>query len=212
MMDNIWCCSKNVWPLKGEPGAGRDFCCCSSDNVSSFSRGWAQPGEQLCTQEHTPPPTPPPQPRNLSSVHRGLLQTVICISGAWERAALLPLRRMHLLHSSLALPGVDTAKGYKYTNSQAVAIVVQLFSRITSDSLRPLGLQHTRLRCPSPSPGVCSNLCPLNRWCHPTISSSATPFSTCLQSFPASGSFPMSQLFTLGGQGIGTSASGPSNE
>ena len=75
------------------------------------------------------------------------------------------------------------------------------------DSLQPHGLQHTRLPCPSPSSGVCSDSCPLNLWCQPTISSSVSPFSSCLQSFPASGSFPMSQLFASGGQSIGASAS-----
>ena len=75
-----------------------------------------------------------------------------------------------------------------------------------SDSLQPYELQHTRLRCPSPSPRVCSNACPLSQWCHPTISSSVIPFSSCLQSFPASGSFPMSQLFAWGGQSTGVSA------
>ena len=74
-----------------------------------------------------------------------------------------------------------------------------------SDSLRPHGLQHTRLPCPPPSPGACSNSCPLSQWCHPTVSSSVVPFS-CLQSFPASGSFPMSQFFASGGQSIGASA------
>ena len=76
-----------------------------------------------------------------------------------------------------------------------------------SDSLWPHGLQHTRLRCPSPSPGVCSNWCPLSWWCHRTISSSVVPSSSCLLSFLASGSFPMSWLFTSGGQSIGDSAS-----
>ena len=76
-----------------------------------------------------------------------------------------------------------------------------------SDSLRHHGLQHTRLPCPSASPEACSNSCPLSRWCHPTISSSVVPFSSCLLSFPASGSFPVSQLFASGGQNIGTSAS-----
>ena len=66
---------------------------------------------------------------------------------------------------------------------------------------------HTSLPCPSPSPGVCSNSCPSNWWCHPTISSSVVLFSSCLQSFPASGSFPVSQFFTSGGQSIGVSAS-----
>ena len=74
------------------------------------------------------------------------------------------------------------------------------------DSLQPHGLQHTRLPCPSPSPGVCSDSCPLSQWYHPTISFSVTPFSSCPQSFPASGSLPMSQLFALGDQSIGASA------
>ena len=76
-----------------------------------------------------------------------------------------------------------------------------------SDSLQPRGLQHARHPCPSPTPGACSNSYPLSRWCHPTTSSSVVPFSSHLQSFPASGSFPMSQLFTWGGQSIGISAS-----
>ena len=83
-----------------------------------------------------------------------------------------------------------------------------LFGRsVVSDSLRPHGLQHNMLPCPSPTPRVWANSCPLNRWCHPTISFSVTPFSSCLPSFPASGSFPVSQLFTSGGQSIGASAS-----
>ena len=82
-----------------------------------------------------------------------------------------------------------------------------LFSRsVVSDSLWPHGLQHARLPCPS-SPGACSNSHPLSRWCHPTILSSVTPFSPCLQSLPASGSFLMSWLFASGGQSFGVSAS-----
>ena len=77
---------------------------------------------------------------------------------------------------------------------------------VMSDSLRPHGLQHTRLPCPSPTPGAYSNSCPLSRWHHPTISSSVVPFSSSLQSFPASGSFQMSQFFISGGQSIGVSA------
>ena len=73
-------------------------------------------------------------------------------------------------------------------------------------TLRPHGLQHARLPCPSPTPGAYSNSCPLSQWCHPTISSSVIPFS-CLQSFPASGSFPVIQFFASGGQIIGVSAS-----
>ena len=76
-----------------------------------------------------------------------------------------------------------------------------------SYSLWHHGMQHARLPCPSLSPRVCSNSCPLGRWCHPTISSSVIPFSSCPQSFPSSGSFPVSQFFTSGGQSIGASAS-----
>ena len=76
-----------------------------------------------------------------------------------------------------------------------------------SNSLQPHGLQHTRPPCPSPIPGVYSNPCPLSRWCHPTISSSVVPFSSCPQSLPASGSFTMSQILAWGGQSIGVSAS-----
>ena len=82
-----------------------------------------------------------------------------------------------------------------------------LSHKVVSDSLRPHGLQHTRLPCHSQSSRVCSNSCPMTQWCHPTISSSVTLFSSCPQSFPASGSFPMSQLFTSGDQNIGASAS-----
>ena len=76
-----------------------------------------------------------------------------------------------------------------------------------SDSLQPHGLQHARPPCSSLSPGVCSNSCPLSQWCYPTISFSVIPFSFCPQSFPASRSFPISQLFASGGQNIGASAS-----
>ena len=76
-----------------------------------------------------------------------------------------------------------------------------------SDSLPPHGLQHARLPCSSPTPGAYSNSCPSSWWCHPTISSSVVPFSSHLQSFLASGSFPMSQFFASGGQSIGVSAS-----
>ena len=83
----------------------------------------------------------------------------------------------------------------------------QFSHSVVSDSLRPHGLQHTRLPRPSPTPGAYSNSCPSNQWCHPTISSSVSPVSSCLQSFPASGSFPVSQFFTSDGQSIGVSAS-----
>ena len=77
---------------------------------------------------------------------------------------------------------------------------VQFSRSVVSDSLQPYELQHTRLPCPSPTLGVYSDSCPLSRWCHPAISSSVIPFSSCLQSFPPSRSFPMSQFFPSGGQ------------
>ena len=90
---------------------------------------------------------------------------------------------------------------------QALLSSVQFSLSVMSDSLRPHGLQDSRPPCPSPTPWVHSNSCPLSQWCHPTISSSVIPFSSCPQSFPASGSFQMSQFFASGGQGIGVSAS-----
>ena len=84
---------------------------------------------------------------------------------------------------------------------------VQFSPSVVSNSLQPHEMQHARPPCPSQTPGVSSNPCPWSRWCHPAISSSVIPFSSCPQSLPASGSFPMSQLFTWGGQSIGVSAS-----
>ena len=84
---------------------------------------------------------------------------------------------------------------------------VQFSRSVMSDSSQPHGPQHTRPPCPSPTPRVHPNSSPWSRWCHPTISTSVIPFSSCPQSFPASGCFPMSQLFTSGGQRIGVSAS-----
>ena len=83
---------------------------------------------------------------------------------------------------------------------------VQFSRSVVSDYLRPHELQHSRPPCPSPTPGVHTNPCPSTRWCHPAISSSVIPFSSCPQSFPASGSFPVSQLFASGGQITGASA------
>ena len=84
---------------------------------------------------------------------------------------------------------------------------VQFSLSVKSNSLRPHESPHDRPPCPSQTPGVYSNSCPLSQWCHPNISSSVVPFSSCPQSLPASGSFPTSQLFTWGGQSIGVSAS-----
>ena len=95
-------------------------------------------------------------------------------------------------------------KFYQHTNC---SLSVQFSHSVVSDSLQPHGLQHARLPCPSPTPIVYPDSCPLSRWYHPTISSSVVPFSSCPQSFPASGSFQMSQLFASSGQSIGVSAS-----
>ena len=92
------------------------------------------------------------------------------------------------------------------TNKPKLILLLLLGScSVVPDSLWPHGLQHGRLPCLSLSPRVCSNSCPLNQWCHPTISSLVTPFSCCPQSFPASESFPTSQLFAWGGQSTGAS-------
>ena len=93
---------------------------------------------------------------------------------------------------------------YRHT---VLMISVQFSHSVMSDSLLPHGLQHARPPCLSPTPGACSDSCPLSRWCHPTISSSVVPFSSHLQSFPATGSFQMRQFFASGGQSIGVSAS-----
>ena len=97
---------------------------------------------------------------------------------------------------------------FTFTESNVNEVVSAQFRRsVVSDSLQPHESQHVRLPCPSPTPGVDSNSCPSSRWCSPAISSSGVPFSSCLQSLPASGSFPVSQLFTSGGQSTGVSAS-----
>ena len=118
-------------------------------------------------------------------------------------------RRMAAHSSVLAwrIPGTGEPGGLPSMGSHRVghdwsdlaAPAVQLICSVVSDSLCPHGLQHTRPHCSSPTPRVYPNSCPLSRWCHPTISSSVIPFS-CLQSFPASGSFPVSQFFASGGQ------------
>ena len=94
----------------------------------------------------------------------------------------------------------------KWDKSGALLSSVQFSPSVQSDSLLQ-STRHTRPACPSPTPRIYSNSCPLHWWCHPTISSSVTPFSSCVQSFPASGSFPVSQFFESGGQSIGVSVS-----
>ena len=121
-------------------------------------------------------------------------------------------------------PRLSGDKAYRLVNSKEVAnwdsmwvtgvqldhlvsSISQFSPSVVSDSLRPHESQHARPPCPSPTPGVYSNSCPSSRWCHPAISFSVVPFFSCPQSLPASGSFPISQLFAWGGQSIGVSAS-----
>ena len=120
----------------------------------------------------------------------------------WERHK----RRKGFLRelSSVLIFNTQAIKGVLRKNIKNHS--VQFSRSVLSDSLQPHESQHTRPPCPSPTPGVYSDSCPSSRWCHPTISSSVSPFSSC-QSLPASGSFPMSQLSEWGGQSIGVSAS-----
>ena len=96
---------------------------------------------------------------------------------------------------------------YHTQSRHFVSCVFHISCSVVSDFFWPYRLQHARLPCPSPSPRTCSNFFPSSRWCHLTFSSSVVPFSSCLQSFPASASLPVSQFFTSGGQSIGVSAS-----
>ena len=102
---------------------------------------------------------------------------------------------------------VEKIQENRYLQYLAAVSSVQFSHLVLSHSLKPHGWQDTRYPCPLPTPGVHSNSCPLSQWYHPTISSSVIPFSSCLQSFPTSQSFQMSQLFTSGGQNTGVSAS-----
>ena len=111
----------------------------------------------------------------------------------WEGASVQFTRSV--MSDSLRPHGLNNEKELQFSHS------------VMSNSLWPHGLQHPRPLCWSPTPRTCSNTCALSRWCHPIISSSVIPFSSCLQSFPASGCFPRSQLFASVGQSIGASAS-----
>ena len=119
-----------------------------------------------------------------------------------------PTKEFEVLSESFPSRSVFYNLGYISYAMKPLQLSSVWFSRsVVSHSLRPHESPHTRPPCPSPTPGVYSNSCALNRWCHPVISSSVIPFSSCPQSLPASGSFPMSQLSTSGGQSIGVSAS-----
>ena len=104
-------------------------------------------------------------------------------------------------------PQVELVSEQVHTNNTMTCSSVQFSPSVVSNSLRPHESQLARPPCPSPTAGVYPNSCPLSRWCHPAISSSVVPFSACPQSLPASGSFPISQLFAWGSQSIGVSAS-----
>ena len=125
----------------------------------------------------------------------GIAKSLTCLS-IWSHT--------HMLTAFLAY--MVSAHAVTYT-LEARSTSVQFSHSVMSNSLQPHRLQHARPPSPSPTPGAYSNLCPLSRWCHPTISSSVIPFSSCLQSFPASGSFPVGQFIASGGQSIGVSAS-----
>ena len=117
-------------------------------------------------------------------------------------------RIFHLfLTESLYLLNCNSVTPYTSLPAASQFSSVQFSHSVVSNVLRPHGLQHTSPPCPSSTPRVYSNPCPLSQWCHPTISSSVVPFSSCLQSCPASGSFQMSQFFAWGGQSTGVSAS-----
>ena len=107
-------------------------------------------------------------------------------------------------------PWITESDTTERTHTHTPVFSVQFICSVVSNSLRPHGLQHARLPCSSSTPRAYLNSCPWSRWCHPTISSSVVPFSSHLQSFPASGSFPMSQFFVSGGQSVGLSASAKS--
>ena len=111
----------------------------------------------------------------------------------------------HYVKQSVLMNILASLSPSRYLDFQSSS--AQVNRSVVSDTLWPHGPQHARLPCPSPTPGVYANSCSLGRWCHPTISSSVVPLSSPFQSFPDSGSFPMSQFFTSGGQSIGVSAS-----
>ena len=114
-------------------------------------------------------------------------------------------------HNQNTIVDLANSKWHMNPNAQYSTIYSSQASKfsclVVSNFLWPHGLQHARFLYPSPTPRACSNSCPSNRWCHPTISSSVIPFSSCLQSYPASGSFPISQFFASSGQPIGVSTS-----
>ena len=124
-----------------------------------------------------------------------------------EHISIQKLNSLEILNLCLDFIGLTVGKVDSHIQVVLNISSVQFSHSVMSNSSWPHGLQHARRPCPSPTPEACSNSCPLSWWCHPIISSSVVPFSSCLQSFPASGSFRKSQFFASGGQIIGVSAS-----
>ena len=177
--------------------------------------------------QHTRPPCPSPTPRACSNScassqplnhlilchHLLLLPSIFPSLRIFSNESVLPIRWPEYWSFSFSISPSNEYSGLISFRIDWFDLFAVQFSSlqssrsVMSNSFWPHGLQHTRLPCPSPTPGVYSNSCSLSWWFHPTISFSVIPFSACLQSFPASGSFPMSQFFTRGGQSIGVSAS-----
>ena len=143
------------------------------------------------------------------SLGHALLQRSL---GKWhpDRIGLLRIRKRRVdarAQSAESVAGPSCSPHHTHSALKPLPLLLLFSCSVMSNSLQTHGLQHARLPCPSPSPGARSNSCLLSRWCHPTISSSVVPYSSCLQSFPVSGSLLMSQLFASHGQNIGASAS-----
>ena len=148
--------------------------------------------------------------REVNSISKAILHFMVEL--LFGPPGTLPLKTTHLTIIILLVATVillDICLKFWFPMRQMLLKIssVQFSRSVMSDSLRPYGPQHSRPSCPSPTSKIYSNLCPLNQWCHPTISSSVIPFSSCLQIFPASGSFPMSHFLASRGQSIGVSAS-----
>ena len=181
---------------------GLRACRCSAHSrgpSSGVTPQGAHPSPTTCQQGDPSPSVP--RPHSLySGRFPSLVSTCLLSVFCWLS---LPLKRQ-------ALTGEPNTQWVlsKYSLIPVIKMLSVQFSRSdVSNSLRPRGLQHARLPCPSPTPGVYPNTCPSRRWCHPTISSSAVSLSSRLQSLPGSRSFPMSWFFTSGGQRIGVWAS-----
>ena len=163
----------------------------------------------LCAKSTLAPQLPRVKPRIHTPAHLALhgLASLPLLSLSLTQATMYPLLFLKLAkpsnHLHVKSSNVNILEKLIGTSLSSV----QFSFSLMSDSATH-GLKHTSPLCPSPTPRVYPNSCPLCQWCHPTISSSVTPFSSCSQSLPASESFPMSQLFISGGQNVGASASG----